>query len=258
MREPSLWSAAPAHVDRLDRLGVAVRIAGNSCRRSGSSPSRCGGTASARADARRPARRRRAGCRSTSRFSAMRRCSAIRPALVRRPGEACSPRADRRSRPRARAPRRGWSGRSSPRRASPRRGGRACGRLRRRAAHRGLSRIATERAWASRPSASAERDRGGPERGKRSGPHLRIEVRFMKSSTPRPDEKRAERAVGSTWFEPADIVADRLRRVTAEEDRAGVADAAGERLGVGDRRSRGARARSRRRAAAPRRARAPG
>ena len=34
------------------------------------------------------------------------------------------------------------------------------------------------------------------------GPHLSIDVRFMKSSTPRPDENRAERAVGSTWLEP--------------------------------------------------------
>ena len=55
----------------------------------------------------------------------------------------------------------------------------------------------------------------------------------MKSSTPRPEEKRAERAVGSTWLEPADIVADRLRRVAAEEDRAGVADAADQAVGIG-------------------------
>ena len=48
----------------------------------------------------------------------------------------------------------------------------------------------------------AERDGGGSERGSCSGPHLRIDVRFMKSSTPSPDEKRAERAVGSTWLEP--------------------------------------------------------
>ena len=54
----------------------------------------------------------------------------------------------------------------------------------------------------------------------------------MKSSTPRPDEKRAERAVGSTWFEPGHVVADRLRRVAAEEDRAGVADLRREALGV--------------------------
>jgi hypothetical protein len=29
------------------------------------------------------------------------------------------------------------------------------------------------------------------------------EVRFMKSSTLKPEEKRALRAVGSTWLEPA-------------------------------------------------------
>ena len=63
--------------------------------------------------------------------------------------------------------------------------------------------MATERAWASRPSASPSAIAAGRERGSASGPHLRIEVRFMKSSTPRPEEKRAERAVGSTWFEPA-------------------------------------------------------
>ena len=32
---------------------------------------------------------------------------------------------------------------------------------------------------------------------------FRSEVRFMKSSTPSPEEKRAVRAVGSTWLEPA-------------------------------------------------------
>ena len=35
------------------------------------------------------------------------------------------------------------------------------------------------------------------------GEAFRIEVRLTKSSTDRPDEKRAERAVGSTWLEPA-------------------------------------------------------
>ena len=55
----------------------------------------------------------------------------------------------------------------------------------------------------------------------------------MKSSTPRPDENRAERAVGSTWLEPRDVVADRLRRVRAEEDRAGIADFRREPLGIG-------------------------
>src|SRR5450631_1661293 len=70
------------------------------------------------------------------------------------------------------------------------------------AAHRGLKRIATERAWASRPSASPSTIAAGPSARSWSGPHLRMEGRFMKSRTPRPEEKRAERAVGSTWLEP--------------------------------------------------------
>src|ERR1700744_1117689 len=64
------------------------------------------------------------------------------------------------------------------------------------------SRKATERAWASRPSALPRAIAGGPSAARLSGEHFRIDVRFMKSSTPRPDEKRAERAVGNTWFEP--------------------------------------------------------
>ena len=35
-----------------------------------------------------------------------------------------------------------------------------------------------------------------------SGVILASVVRFMKSSTERPEEKRAERAVGRTWFGP--------------------------------------------------------
>ena len=57
-------------------------------------------------------------------------------------------------------------------------------------------------------------------------------VRFMKSSTPRPEEKRALRAVGNTWFGPGDVVADRLRRVAAEEDRAGMTHPRRPALGV--------------------------
>src|SRR5262245_38287317 len=64
--------------------------------------------------------------------------------------------------------------------------------------HRGLKRIATERACASSPSASPSVIAAGPSARNWSGPHLRIDVRFMKSSTPSPEEKRAERAVGST------------------------------------------------------------
>jgi hypothetical protein len=71
------------------------------------------------------------------------------------------------------------------------------------AAHLRLSRSATERAWAVSPSASPSAIAAGPSLPSASGSSRRIEVRFMKSSTPRPDEKRAERAVGSTWLEPA-------------------------------------------------------
>src|SRR6202040_1787105 len=75
--------------------------------------------------------------------------------------------------------------------------------FRRRRGHRRLSLIATERAWAASPSASPSAIAVGPSRASCSGPHLRMEVRFMKSSTPNPEENRAERAVGSTWLEPA-------------------------------------------------------
>ena len=68
--------------------------------------------------------------------------------------------------------------------------------------HGRLRRNPTEREWASRPSALPRVIAAGPSARNWSGPHLRIEVRFMKSSTPRPDENRAERAVGSTWLEP--------------------------------------------------------
>src|SRR3954449_989967 len=68
--------------------------------------------------------------------------------------------------------------------------------------HDRLRRNPTEREWASRPSAWPRVIAAGPSARNWSGPHLRIEVRFMKSSTPKPDENRAERAVGSTWLEP--------------------------------------------------------
>ena len=98
-----------------------------------------------------------------------------------------------------------------------------------------LRRMATERAMGVEPlGLAAARSADGPSAASCSGPHLRIEVRFMKSSTPRPEENRAERAVGSTWLEPRDIVADRLGRVRAEEDRAGIADARGQRFGIVD------------------------
>lgn len=65
-------------------------------------------------------------------------------------------------------------------------------------AHRRLILVATERAWAASPSASPSVMTAGPSCASWAGPHLRIEVRFTKSSTPNPDENRAERAVGST------------------------------------------------------------
>src|SRR3981081_15199 len=68
--------------------------------------------------------------------------------------------------------------------------------------HDRLRRSPTERACASRPSALPSVIAAGPSARSCSGPHFRIEVRFMKSSTPSPDENRAERAVGSTWLEP--------------------------------------------------------
>src|SRR5579871_636595 len=71
------------------------------------------------------------------------------------------------------------------------------------ACHYLLSRMATERAWASSPSAVPSAMAAPPNARNCSGPHLRIEVRFMKSSTPRPEENRAERAVGSTGLETA-------------------------------------------------------
>ncbi len=65
-------------------------------------------------------------------------------------------------------------------------------------AHRRLILTATDRAWAASPSASPSAMTAGPSCASCAGPHFRIEVRFMKSSTPNPEENRAERAVGRT------------------------------------------------------------
>src|SRR5690606_11035650 len=66
-----------------------------------------------------------------------------------------------------------------------------------------FSRAVIERACASSPSASAGAMASGPSRAIASGGSDRMVVRFMNSSTDRPDEKRAVRDVGSTWFGPA-------------------------------------------------------
>src|ERR1019366_3151767 len=63
-------------------------------------------------------------------------------------------------------------------------------------------RSATERACASNPSARPSVIAAGPSVSRLAAPHFRIVVLFRKSRTLRPEENRAERAVGSTWFEP--------------------------------------------------------
>src|SRR6185312_11884555 len=59
-----------------------------------------------------------------------------------------------------------------------------------------FSLIATESACASRPSARASVTAAGPIARRLSASQASSEVRFRKSSTPKPDEKRALRAVG--------------------------------------------------------------
>jgi hypothetical protein len=70
------------------------------------------------------------------------------------------------------------------------------------AGHRGLRRIATERACASRPFRLAQRYRRRTQGAQLVGTAFQDRGALHESSTPRPEEKRAERAVGSTWFEP--------------------------------------------------------
>ncbi len=91
----------------------------------------------------------------------------------------------------------------------------------------------TERAWACRLSASPSAMAASASARNPSGPHFSSVVRFMKSSTPSPEEKRAERAVGQHMVRPADIIADGFGRVMAEEDRSRIGDARGERLRIG-------------------------
>ena len=55
--------------------------------------------------------------------------------------------------------------------------------------------MATERPCACKPSLSASAIAAGPITRRDSGVHLRMDVRFMKSSTPRPEENFAERAL---------------------------------------------------------------
>src|SRR5262249_20128315 len=64
--------------------------------------------------------------------------------------------------------------------------------------HVRLRRIPTDREWAPGPSPWRSVIAAGQSARNCSGPHLRIDARFMKSSTPGREENRAERAVGST------------------------------------------------------------
>ena len=136
-----------------------------------------------------------------SRLPVMPICSVNGPLPSAPSARTDSARSDRRSRSRARARCRARNGRSTPRRGSPRR---CVGRvvLFGQLCHDRLRRNPIERECASSPSACPSVIAAGPSARSWSGPHLRIEVRFMKSSTPRPEENRAERAVGSTWLEP--------------------------------------------------------
>ena len=121
---------------------------------------------------------------------------------------------------------------SSPRRARPRTAGRddrsfSC-------AHgpaSSASRIATERACASSASASPSAIAAGPSAASERGVAFeqRRALHEVEHAEPGGEARRARRrqhVVGA-----ADIVADRLGRMRAEEDRAGVVDPLGERLG---------------------------
>ena len=65
-----------------------------------------------------------------------------------------------------------------------------------------LERIATERACPVNPSVCASLIAAGPSLAKAPGVQDNTDVRFIKSITDKPDEKRAERAVGNTWLDP--------------------------------------------------------
>src|SRR5436190_163008 len=65
------------------------------------------------------------------------------------------------------------------------------------------SRIDNDNACASSPSASARRIATGASAARPTASQRTSELRFRKSRTPRPDAKRALRAVGKTWFGPA-------------------------------------------------------
>ena len=63
--------------------------------------------------------------------------------------------------------------------------------------------VSMERACAGGPSASARAMAAGPIAFSAASSSWMKLVRFMKSSTDRPEENRARRPVGRTWFGPA-------------------------------------------------------
>src|SRR5690606_17503517 len=65
-----------------------------------------------------------------------------------------------------------------------------------------FNRMEIDRPWPSRPSTSAMVTAGSARAASAAGVQPSSEVRFMKSRTPSPEAKRAERAVGRTWLEP--------------------------------------------------------
>ena len=92
--------------------------------------------------------------------------------------------------------------------------------------------MATERRWASSPSASAESHGGGSERGEARGVELQRgrALHEVEHAKPRGVAGAARR--GQHVVRAGHIIADHLRRVAADKDGAGVVDACGERIGV--------------------------
>ncbi len=171
-----------------------------------------------------------------------------------RPAGTSSPRSGRRSRPRARARYRDPNVRSIPRRASPPRASMRMARV----GHRRFSRIATERACASSPSASPSAIAAGAERRKLIG--AAFQDRGALDEIEHAEARReARRARGRQHVvRAADIIADRFRRIGSRQRSPRHCGSC--RSGFRDRRRsvRDARAPAHRPAARPRRDRAPG
>ena len=169
----------------------------------------------------------------------------VGPAVVADRRERCSARADRRSRPRARARR--------PRLERPIDASSSVTATRRCLSQPALFSPGSSPVEADRdrarvgvePFGLAERDRRGPERAQLLGPAFeqRGALHEIEHAEARREARRArgrQHVVGA-----GDVIADRFRRVRAEEDRAGIADFGRRALRRRRRRSRDARARAR-------------